>query len=301
MADKPVTREEMYLAYLTGDYTGELPKPITRKEKYLYELCLKGMGGSGTGIKGLADLCLALKGAKYETLEASQAAQRFVEANEGSGSDEPTTPTLTSITVTWSADSADAGTDPKTLITSVKANYSDGTSQTVIGYTVSPNSLVEGSQTVTVSYNGKSATKVITGVATGGGVVAIHNGSAGAFLNKVVYSDDGNTTYAGVMVNSNTSKCVISDNVFSNDTRVRITLSPTGQYFACGAIGCIVSSNYDGISTPIHYATDWLTDKIWVKDNAQKTVEYTVKSGYRLVLFGYAAPFDVAQISVEVV
>lgn len=32
MADKPVTREEKYLAYLTGDYTGEIPKPITRKE-----------------------------------------------------------------------------------------------------------------------------------------------------------------------------------------------------------------------------------------------------------------------------
>lgn len=45
MVDKPVTREEKYLAYLTGDYKGELPKPITRKEKYLYELCLKGMGG----------------------------------------------------------------------------------------------------------------------------------------------------------------------------------------------------------------------------------------------------------------
>ena len=45
MSDKPVMREEMYLAYLTGAYTGELPKPITRKEKYLYELCLKGMGG----------------------------------------------------------------------------------------------------------------------------------------------------------------------------------------------------------------------------------------------------------------
>lgn len=45
MADKPIMREEKYLAYLTGDYTGELPKPITRKEKYLYELCLKGMGG----------------------------------------------------------------------------------------------------------------------------------------------------------------------------------------------------------------------------------------------------------------
>lgn len=45
MADKPVTREEKYLAYLTGDYTGEIPKPITRKEKYLYELCLKGICG----------------------------------------------------------------------------------------------------------------------------------------------------------------------------------------------------------------------------------------------------------------
>lgn len=45
MADKPVTREEKYLAYLTGDYTGEIPKPITRKEKYLYELCIKGIGG----------------------------------------------------------------------------------------------------------------------------------------------------------------------------------------------------------------------------------------------------------------
>lgn len=42
MADKPVTKEEKYLAYLTGDYKGELSKPITRKEKYLYELCLTG-------------------------------------------------------------------------------------------------------------------------------------------------------------------------------------------------------------------------------------------------------------------
>lgn len=45
MADKPVTREEKYLAYLTGNYTGGIPKPITRKEQYLYELCLKGIGG----------------------------------------------------------------------------------------------------------------------------------------------------------------------------------------------------------------------------------------------------------------
>ena len=45
MADKPITREEKYLAYLTGDYKADIPKPITRQERYLYELCLKGMGG----------------------------------------------------------------------------------------------------------------------------------------------------------------------------------------------------------------------------------------------------------------
>lgn len=45
MADIPITREEKYLAYLTGDYKADVPKPITRQERYLYELCLKGMGG----------------------------------------------------------------------------------------------------------------------------------------------------------------------------------------------------------------------------------------------------------------
>lgn len=45
MADIPITREEKYLAYLTGDYKADIPKPITRQERYLYELCLKGMSG----------------------------------------------------------------------------------------------------------------------------------------------------------------------------------------------------------------------------------------------------------------
>lgn len=76
---------------------------------------------------------------------------------------EPETPTLTGITVTWLADSANVGTDPKTLISVVKANYSDGSNQTVTGYTVSPSALVAGANTVTVTYQGKTATKSITG------------------------------------------------------------------------------------------------------------------------------------------
>ena len=62
MADKPVTREEMYLAYLTGDYTGEIPKPITRKEKYLYKLCIDGIGASKEAIAEAVQTYLTDKG-----------------------------------------------------------------------------------------------------------------------------------------------------------------------------------------------------------------------------------------------
>ena len=43
----PVTREEMYLAYLAGDTSVVLPEPITRKEQFLYQACLNGGGGGG--------------------------------------------------------------------------------------------------------------------------------------------------------------------------------------------------------------------------------------------------------------
>ena len=62
MADKPVTREEMYLAYLTGDYTGEIPKPITRKEKYLHKLCVDGIGASKEAIAEAVQTYLTDKG-----------------------------------------------------------------------------------------------------------------------------------------------------------------------------------------------------------------------------------------------
>lgn len=62
MADKPVTREEKYLAYLTGDYTGKIPKPITRKEKYLYKLCTDGIGTSKKAIAEAVQTYLTDKG-----------------------------------------------------------------------------------------------------------------------------------------------------------------------------------------------------------------------------------------------
>ena len=62
MAQKPITREEKYFAYLTGDYTGEIPKPITRKEKYLYKLCVDGIGTSKEAIAEAVQTYLTDKG-----------------------------------------------------------------------------------------------------------------------------------------------------------------------------------------------------------------------------------------------
>lgn len=60
--NKPITREEMYLAKLTGDYTGYVPKPITRKERYLYKLCTDGIGASKESIAEAVQTYLTGKG-----------------------------------------------------------------------------------------------------------------------------------------------------------------------------------------------------------------------------------------------
>lgn len=72
MADKPVTREEKYLAYLTGDYTGE--------EKYLHKLCSDGIGTSKEAIAEAVQTYLSDKGVGlsvdadgYVSLKAAEA------------------------------------------------------------------------------------------------------------------------------------------------------------------------------------------------------------------------------------
>lgn len=50
----PVTREEMYLAYMAGDTSIVLPEPVTRKEQFLYQACMNGGGASGGNIYGVS-------------------------------------------------------------------------------------------------------------------------------------------------------------------------------------------------------------------------------------------------------
>lgn len=81
--------------------------------------------------------------------------------------DDPEVPevTLTSISATYSGGNVAAGT-AVTAMTGVvvTAHYSDGTSKTVTGYTLNGN-IAEGSNTVTVSYGGKTTTFTVVGVA----------------------------------------------------------------------------------------------------------------------------------------
>lgn len=77
--------------------------------------------------------------------------------------------TLTSISATYSGGDVSVGTAVTDLAgVVVTAHYSDGSAATVTEYTLS-GTIAEGSNTVTVSYGGKTTTFTVTGVAESGG------------------------------------------------------------------------------------------------------------------------------------
>lgn len=94
-----------------------------------------------------------------------------IEDSGGTEPDEPDTPevTLTSISATYSGGDVTVGTslDDLTGIT-VTAHYSDGSTATVTGYTLS-GSIAEGANMITVSYGGLSASFTVTGTAESSG------------------------------------------------------------------------------------------------------------------------------------
>lgn len=71
---------------------------------------------------------------------------------------------LTRISATYSGGDVEVGTDVSALTgIVVTAHYSDGTSATVTGYTLS-GTIAEGNNVITVSYNGKTTTFTVMGV-----------------------------------------------------------------------------------------------------------------------------------------
>lgn len=118
--------------------------------------------------------------------------------------DEPDEPevTLTSISATYSGGDVTAGTavDDLTGIV-VTAHYSDGTSETVTGYTLS-GTIAEGSNTITVSYGGMTTTFTVTGTSAGTtDDYAVHNYSDyswtnGGILRNNTFQEFSNYSYS---------------------------------------------------------------------------------------------------------
>lgn len=138
--------------------------------------------------------------------------------------DEPTTPTLTSISATYTGGEAAVGTAVTSLTgITVKATYSDGSTKNVTGYTLS-GTIAEGTNTITVSYGGKTTTFTVTGVTESSG--------DGATIYKLsdiaVETHEGKNATLYTHANYNTYKII---NVKAGDV-VRIG-SSNGDATAC--------------------------------------------------------------------
>ena len=161
------------------DYNALANKPVIPEDS-----------GGNAGQSGLTSAQIeALDGmfriAAY-TADASNAYSAFKTAFGIGGEaepDQPDTPdapdepevTLTGISAVYSGGDVAAGTAVTALTgIAVTAQYSDGTSKAVSGYTLS-GTIAEGSNTITVSYGGMSAEFTVTGVAAAGGEETTEN------------------------------------------------------------------------------------------------------------------------------
>lgn len=140
---------------------------------------INGSGGNvdqsgGLSATASALLITILRNGVYSTDQSANITALEAALASGGGSVEPDAPvdpekTLTSISATYSGGNVPVGT-AVTALTGivVKATYSDGSTATVTGYALS-GTIAEGSNTVTVSYGGKTTTFTVTGVAESGG------------------------------------------------------------------------------------------------------------------------------------
>lgn len=90
----------------------------------------------------------------------------IVEDDETGGEDTPTEATLTNIEATYSGGDVEEGTSLNDLTgIIVTGTYSDGTTKNIIDYTLS-GVINEGTNTITVSYQGQTTTFTVNGVAS---------------------------------------------------------------------------------------------------------------------------------------
>ena len=116
-------------------------------------------------LDGMFQVCAYDGNADYDA--AYEAFRAAFGLSDSGDEEEPDTPekTLTSISAVYSGGDVAVGTAVTDLTgIVVTAHYSDGSTGTVTGYTLS-GTISEGSNTITVSYGGKTTTFAVTGVA----------------------------------------------------------------------------------------------------------------------------------------
>ena len=185
--------------------------------------------------------------------------------------------TITGISATYSGGNVTAGTsvDELTGIV-VTANYSDGSKQTVTGYTLS-GTIAEGSNTITVTYEGMTTTFTVTGVAVevtltsifatySGGDVAI--GTALTALTGITvtatYSDGSTAVVTGYTLSGTIAE--------GNNT---ITVSYGGKTTTITVTGVVEQGG--GEETGVSNETTW-TDRVAYTYNAVEN-EYVETNG----------------------
>jgi hypothetical protein len=158
-------------------------KPVTKTEDMTQSVGVDDVGGLWTepmaggaltkeqinALDGMFKVCAFIKGDVSEEYAAFQTAFGLNGSDDGEETPDETEKTLTSISAVYSGGTVSVGTAVSALTgIVVTAHYSDGTSATVTGYTLS-GTIAEGSNTITVSYDGKTTTFTVTGVAESGG------------------------------------------------------------------------------------------------------------------------------------
>lgn len=122
----------------------------------------------------LPDTCYALLIFPYTGTWSDMVLTKEADPSDAGGDE--TEVTLSGISAIYSGGDVAVGTGVADLTgIVVTAAYSDGSTATVTDYTLS-GTIAEGSNTVTVSYGGKTATFTVTGVAESGGEEAEGNG-----------------------------------------------------------------------------------------------------------------------------
>lgn len=260
-----------------------------------------GGQASVAGLKTiLTDMVTFLKSVPFDddTANASDLNALQNKINMLGGSDEPTDPviTLVSISATPNVTEYADGTLAKDLDLTVKAHYSDGNIITIEDYEI--NGIVTaGENTFTVSYGGKSTTVTVTGIAVKGETDVEMDATTFLYMGINVYTDDGQTEWSGTPAISATSSCSswFSAEPFEKDGIVEYTLTnnTTANYRGLVFLGLVDAKPVKKPSVFTSKFTRYYPFKEYfgsVSDNyiqagVSGTVSFPVKAGMYLVRF----------------